>query len=578
MASSLARNPLFDGLESEALEAIEASMSRRQFEPRELLCRAGEAGDNLLLIVSGLARVLLPDPASGQLRTVAKLRRGDLVGEMSLVTDEPRTATVEAALPTTALELGRDDFASVLAGHPRILANLNRILSGKLAETTARVGDGASRGEAVALLVGAGAASFVPEILAAAEAASARPVTSIDARSSLEGALGSLDGLLADHATAIVISDAEEDRLSLLVEAVDRAVAVVRDEKELGRLADALGGEPAEHRLEAVVLADSPDAGMKLPDLQERAHGASVLRVATLDGDSVAAEELAWIGRHLARTKLGLALGAGGAKGYAHVGVLQVLEEAGYTVDCVAGSSIGAIVGSWLALGMDCASIEATMRHAFRPEIVEQVFKLSLTGKSTGLETMTKVFRETTEDKSFADLDIPLAVMAVDLNGQQAAPIRDGALWQALLAATALAGIFPPYEQNGQRLVDGLALVPVPTDTARELGADVVVSVNIISRQTLQAWPGELPPPEQPKGAGSRMLDTLLEVMDLAQLDSSERHAARADVPITPRFGPSSWRDFHLADLFLDAGRGAAEEQLPALQALAKPQPSRLPI
>jgi len=67
------------------------------------------------------------------------------------------------------------------------------------------------------------------------------------------------------------------------------------------------------------------------------------------------------------------------------------------------------------------------------------------------------------------------------------------------------------------------------------------------------------------------MLDTLLEVMDVAQLDSSERHAARADVPVTPLFGPSSWRDFHLADLFFEAGREAAEEQLPKLQSLARP-------
>ena len=73
------------------------------------------------------------------------------------------------------------------------------------------------------------------------------------------------------------------------------------------------------------------------------------------------------------------------------------------------------------------------------------------------------------------------------------------------------------------------------------------------------------------------MLETLLEVMDLAQLDSSERHAARADVPITPLFGPCTWRDFHLADLFLDAGREAGEQALPTLQALAKPQLSRSP-
>ena len=73
------------------------------------------------------------------------------------------------------------------------------------------------------------------------------------------------------------------------------------------------------------------------------------------------------------------------------------------------------------------------------------------------------------------------------------------------------------------------------------------------------------------------MLDTILEVMDLAQLDSSRRHAARADVPLSPRFGPSTWRDFHLAALFLEAGRQVAEEHLPALAALAKPQLSRLP-
>jgi hypothetical protein len=72
------------------------------------------------------------------------------------------------------------------------------------------------------------------------------------------------------------------------------------------------------------------------------------------------------------------------------------------------------------------------------------------------------------------------------------------------------------------------------------------------------------------------MLDTLLEVMDLAQLDSSVRHAALADVVITPRFGPGSWRDFHLADLFLAAGRAAAEEQLATLQSLARPRSSNL--
>jgi NTE family protein len=280
---------------------------------------------------------------------------------------------------------------------------------------------------------------------------------------------------------------------------------------------------------------------------------------------------VAWVGRHLARTKLGLALGAGGAKGYAHIGALQVLEEAGYTVDYVAGSSIGGLVGSWLALGKDVAGVEATMRGAFTPETVEALFKLSFAGTSAGQDVMTRVLRETTGERSFTDLVIPLVVMAVDLTTRQPAPISEGPLWEALMATTALAGLVPPYQRGEQRLVDGLHLVPVPTGSAIGAGADITVSVNIISRETLPAWPGESAPEPEPAARGPRMLDTLLEVMDLAQLDASVRHAALADVVITPRFGPASWRDFHLADRFLAAGREAASVQLSALRALALP-------
>jgi NTE family protein len=214
----------------------------------------------------------------------------------------------------------------------------------------------------------------------------------------------------------------------------------------------------------------------------------------------------------------------------------------------------------YLALGMNAAEIDATLRSAFTEENCAAMFKLALSGASSGLETVERIFRETTDDATFADLKIPLAVMAIDLASREPAPIREGPLWQALVAATALPGMFPPYERGAQRLVDGLALVPVPTGEAIADGADVTVSVNLMSREDLPAWPGlEAPPPEPPR-RGSRMLDTLLEVMDLAQLDNSVRHAAMADVALTPRFGPGTWRDFHLADLFLAAGREALKQ------------------
>lgn len=569
LVPALARNPLFEGVEGDDLQELAWRSRPKRFAPGDVICEAGDPGDSLFVITEGVARVLVGGP-TGEPRVVARLRRGDVIGEMSLLTGEPRSATVVASTHTTALELARSEFAALIPRHPNILLNLTRILSRRLAQTTAQTVEGRTRGEAVALLVGESAMRLVPELLLATEAASARPITSIDARVSAEQALDTLDDLLAEVGTAILVADLSTESLVALAGAVDRTVAIVGGEGELAQLTESIDQLPeADRRVETVVFAETPDESRRTQD--DAGSRTPVVRVLA-PGLSATAEDVAWLGRHLSRTKIGLALGAGGAKGYAHIGAIAVLTEAGYTVDCVSGSSIGAMIGSWLALGMSVAEIDATMRHAFRPEVVAEIFKLSLTGRSTGLETMTEVLRESTADKTFDDVLIPLVVMTVDLNAREPALVTEGPLWEALLAATAVAGLFPPYERDGQRLVDGLALVPVPTGAVADAGADVTVSVNLMSRQTLPAWPTEIPVPadaEAPRA--SRVLDTLLEVMDLTQLDASEQHAARADVVVTPRFGPGSWRDFYLADLFLDAGRRAAEEQLPALAALARP-------
>jgi NTE family protein len=149
--------------------------------------------------------------------------------------------------------------------------------------------------------------------------------------------------------------------------------------------------------------------------------------------------------------------------------------------------------------------------------------------------------------------------------------MRQGPLWEALHAALSVAGVFPPHERDGHLFVDGIALVPVPTAAVIEDGADLVVSVNLMGPETLDRWPAGPELEEAPPKRRRNNLDTLLEAMDLSQLDTSTRNAALADVVITPRFGPNDWRDFHLADLFLAAGRAAALEQLESLRALSLP-------
>jgi NTE family protein len=303
----------------------------------------------------------------------------------------------------------------------------------------------------------------------------------------------------------------------------------------------------------------------------DEVSGLKVMRAIDLDAPE---GDLAWLGRQLARTGIGIAFGAGGAKGFAHVGALRALEAAGYNIDFVAGSSIGALVAACLALGKDAEEIDAALRGAFTTENAAAIFKLSFGGLATGNDLLQQIFQEITEGHSFGAAMMPLTIMAVDLQAKRSVPLTEGPIWQALMAASAVPGLYPPYQIDSQRLVDAIALVPVPTEAVRAAGADVVVAVNLISRDTLPTWPAGAAVPVSIPVKSTRVLDTLLETMELMQLDCSCRHAALADVVVAPRFGPGTWRDFHLADFYLAAGQLAMEQQLPALRALAKPQPS----
>jgi predicted acylesterase/phospholipase RssA/CRP-like cAMP-binding protein len=495
----LARAALFAGLDAGELEEAREQMQLRTFAAGEALCREGEPAASLFVLVEGTAAVLSP----GGTGLLARIGSGEVVGEMGVVTGEPRSATVVADVETTALELDAGAFSALAARSPALLANVSRILSRRLAAARRELTDARPP---VVLVVPEREEHRLGEVVAAAASVAVHPVEVVDAHADREAALARLEGGHATHVIVVAGEDAPEPI--------------------------------AGHDVRTVVL-DARSSGR--------------------------------IARELTGTALGLALGAGGAKGYAHVGVLAALEEEGYELDYLAGSSMGAVVAAWYAQGMSAAEIDETMRRSFTPENVKEMFKLSLGGASSGAAVLERVLRETTEERTFADLGLPLSVMTVDLESGRPAAISEGPVWEALMAATAIPGMFAPVERAQSRLVDGIALVPVPTGEVLELGAGVVVAVDVIGAPALPAWPGSAePPPVLSDARRPRMLDTLLEVMDLARAEASARHAALADVVVTPRFGPGTWRDFQLADLFRDAGRSAADDALPALRALVR--------
>ncbi len=222
---------------------------------------------------------------------------------MSLITGEPHTATVATAVPTTALELREDEFRDAdgpLPADPG--ATSTGILSDRLVAATRATPTRGRRGEAVALVAAPALAAAVPELLAAARAASPGSVEAIDAAGSLEEALARLDDALLEHRTVVLSAELEAHTLPLLLEQVDRAVVLLTEDDSQLR-------PPPGDGVELVLAGPGGWRG-----------GGDVVRRVERRGAGLAAGDMAWLGRHLARTKLGLALGAGGAKGYAHVG------------------------------------------------------------------------------------------------------------------------------------------------------------------------------------------------------------------------------------------------------------------
>lgn len=573
----LPRGPLFAQLDAKALDDIRRHTRSRRYATGAVICQEGERGDSVLVLQRGSADVRVASKTERRTVDVRQLRAGDLVGEVGALTGLPRSATVVASSDTDALEITREDFDRLLADHPRLEANLTRLLGARLASGNSAL-RGAGRG-VVAFVVAMERPSLADQALEAARRATPRPAAIVDLRGARETpaltvpgnayavagapqALEHLDRLETAHETVILVVGSKQRSLAHLLARAHRVVALASRDEALA-LAPRL--RAAHRRADLVLLGGAGDDSFSL--LAE-------YRVARRCADEPTASETAWLGRHLSRSKLGLALGAGGAKCFAHAGVIDALQRAGYTIDCVSGSSMGAVTAVWLALGMSGADIADTLSKHWAPRpVVDEIFRKGAAGD--GVRILEQLLRETTGDRSFADLETPATVMTADLAGRCPAPLTSGALWEALMAALAIPGLYPPWVRGEQRLVDAVSLTPVPIESAIEAGADLTIAVNVLGPESRPSWPVTaagvgLAAAAAPRRSG-HVRDTVVEVLELAQIDASARQTARADVPITPQFGPGTWRDMHLGPLFFAAGVEATEAQLPRLAALTRP-------
>ena len=180
------------------------------------------------------------------------------------------------------------------------------------------------------------------------------------------------------------------------------------------------------------------------------------------------------------KPRLGLALSGGGARGIAHIGVLKALERANIQIDYLAGTSMGGLISAVYAAGLTPAEIESI---ALEYRQARKLLKLAdPTIPRQGLfhgKQMHVFFEEHLKNRKFSDLRIPLTLVAVDLNSRKEVHLNEGSVADAVRATVSIPGVFTPIERDGQRLVDGGLLNNLPVDIVREMGADIVLAVDI---------------------------------------------------------------------------------------------------
>lgn len=251
---------------------------------------------------------------------------------------------------------------------------------------------------------------------------------------------------------------------------------------------------------------------------------------------------------------IGLALSGGAARGLVHIGVLKVIEEEGIPVDYVAGTSAGSLIGAAYCAGWSWKKILEKARGVNWRDIASPTFP------RMGLLRMTKLqelLEETFGGKEFKDLVTPLSVVTADLVTGEQVVLSRGSMARALRASCSIPGLFEPVLDGERSLVDGGLVNNVPVDVARQMGAKIVVGVNLNSDHRHPSPPRNI-------------LEVLLYSFEILLNSGPQQFLPEADIIIAPRLGEYSPRDFRHIDELVAIGESAMHAQLGNLKQILR--------
>lgn len=520
-AGDLATTPLFAGAPAAALDRLAQRGRLQRFRRGTNLFEFGDPPGGLFLIRKGRVEVFVPSATE----PVNEVGPGGVVGELSLILHEPRTATVRATTAVTAWTISRDDFGVAVEEHPDLAVLLSREISRRLVNTTHRmapvgvtvltavVGD-ASAVAAAVVAAGGGRVGVAALPGASPQSRAPRAVTAVDGAEALvTGWVGArVAGL--DH---------------LVVAAGSVPLAITR--ALLGAADNVVVDEPPEWLAPLDLQARCLPAGPAVTDLRRTA-------------------------RVIAGRATGLVLSSGGSKTVAHIGAITAVQAAGIDIDFVAGSSGGSLFAAGVAFGHSPAvMLEHTQVFAALSGLRRLDYaKLPRSGLIRGVR-IHEHLRRWFAGLRIEDAAIPLRVVASDVETGAEVVLDRGDVADALRASMSIPGAFEPWKVDGRWLIDGAIVDPLPAAPLRAAGAGYVIASNVAGQ-------------ENPRATSDGKAPGIVQILGRV-VNASERELLRnveglVDVMIRPVVRASGPLDFSGIEEMVAAGRAAGEEALAA--------------
>jgi NTE family protein/lysophospholipid hydrolase len=510
LASSLPE--LFGPIDEIMLQVIEKEVEWIHLDGDEYLFRQGDKDSSLYIVISGRLHAFI-EKSNGDKQLLNEITRGESIGEMALLTEEPRAASIQAVRDSKLVKISSSTFWRIAEKYPQIIKSISRLVVNRLQKKYSS--PYASRVTNIAVL------PFGKDINVTKFAR--RLTTSLsELGSTLHISSRILNDLLdipeaADFSSSNFFKDRlavwieeQESKYRFIIYETDRSLSpwtkrCVRQADRILYVADAsrdtaapkigdlLSGINARPISGRQFLVLTYNNNISLPS--GTSHWLSALKVD-------AHYHVRWqenadfirLARILGNNAVGLVLGGGGARGFAHIGVIKALEEKGLPIDLIGGTSIGSIIAALYAMGWDCETMLQKSKELFLKKKPLNDFTLPLISLIKGRK-FDRISQEVFGEACIEDLWLNYFCVSCNLTDSKVFVSDKGPVWKAIRASSSLPGILAPVLDKGKVLIDGGILNNLPGDVMRKKDAGIVIVVDVNPQQDLKVNYDVIPSP-----------------------------------------------------------------------------------